>query len=200
MSFTNGLKEKIKEKKKILIGVCIALIIVIGVGYKAIMPPSPETVFGQVKDNKEVKNLNSYLEDIYPSDGGFLGLFKEQNKDNKAKVLSLMIDKLNNEFKSKYGMSLADYEAVKISKVDIKKRNYDSDYVDINVTVNNSGKTSISYVKINLYYKDINDNIIRSEWTNDNSVIKAGASQVITKMTKSDGWEKVSAEIEEIKK
>jgi len=164
------------------------------------MPPSPDKVFGQVKDNKEVKNLNSYLEDIYPSDGGFLGLFKEKNKEYKNKVVAMLLQHVESEFQSKYGMSMTDYEAVKITKVDIKKRNYQSDYVDINVTINNGGKTSIGYIKISLYYKDSNNNIIRSEWTNDSSVIQAGASQVITKMTKSDGWEKVSAEIEEIKK
>jgi integrase/recombinase XerD len=72
------------------------------------------------------------------------------------------------------------------------------DYVNVNVTINNGGTTAINYIKINLYYKDSSGNIIRSEWTNDDSDIEPGASQVITKMTENDGWDSVHAEIAEI--
>jgi hypothetical protein len=110
-----------------------------------------------------------------------------------------MLEKnLEDEFKSETGRSISDYNAVKISKVEIEHLSYDSDYVNINVTVNNGGTTAINYIKINLYYKDSSGNIIRSEWTNDDSDIEPGASQVITKMTENDGWDSVHAEIAEI--
>lgn len=193
------LKSILKNKKisiPILIICCLAIIT--GIAYSIIKPPSTKAVFEKIK-NYDSKEAINYLDKVYPLNGKIFGLFKEKNKKSKEAVLLMMIKNINDEFKKETGMSMADYNAVKITNVEIKNKSYSSDYVDINVTVNNGGKTPINYIKINLYYKDKNGNIIKSDWTNDSSVIQPGASQVITNMTKSDGWHTVQAEIAEIR-
>ena len=72
-----------------------------------------------------------------------------------------------------------------------------SDYKNINITVQNNGTTNINYVKINLFFENSRGSIVKSEWTNDSSCIKPSATQVITKMVKSEGWDSVSSEIGE---
>jgi hypothetical protein len=188
---------------KIILGVLLSLLIIVGVGYKIIEPPSPEKVFKDFKTIESVTNMTTdqitnMLNKTYPTEGGFLGLFKERNRQYKSKVLSLMMVDISNQIQQVTGRSISDYNAVKIAHVDIKNESYSSDYVDINITVENGGKIPVSYIKINLYYRDDNDKIIRSDWTNDDSVIQPGASQVITKMTENDGWKSVHAEIAEI--
>lgn len=189
---------KFKEKKIIALIIVLLLVVTSSIGYIMIKPPSVQDVFEKVQ-SYEADDVNAYLENVYPEDGGFLGLFKEKNKNSKAEVLFLMIKELDKNFKSTYGRSIEDYSAVKITKVDISYGSYSSDYRDINITVTNEGTTSVNYMKINLYYKDTDGNIIKSEWTNDSSEIKPGASQVITKTTKQDGWHSVSTEIAEIR-
>ncbi|WP_053956810.1 hypothetical protein [Inediibacterium massiliense] len=191
-----NIKAKFKENKILAIGGILVLIFIIG--YAIVKPPVAEDVFQKIK-NYENDDIMAYLDEVYPEDGGFLGLFTEKNIENKGKVLSLCIEKINQDFENEYGRSISDYENVKITNVDIVSKDYSSDYVDINVTVNNGGETSVSYIKINLYYKNENEEVVKSEWTNDNSDIKPGASQVLTKMTKREGWKSVSAEIAEIR-
>lgn len=86
---------------------------------------------------------------------------------------------------------------LKIEKVEIVPKNY-GEYHDINVTVRNTGDKNISYVKINLYFKDKDGNIIASDWTNDNSRILPNAQQTISKMVSDKiRYHTVTAEIAE---
>lgn len=87
----------------------------------------------------------------------------------------------------------------KITKVKVVNRSYSSDYVDVNVTIQNNGTNSLNYVKINLYYMDKDGNTVKSEWTNDNSEILPNAMQTLTKMTEIDGWSQVRAEVDDWK-
>ena len=84
---------------------------------------------------------------------------------------------------------------LKIVSIDFS--NYSSGYVDVNVKVLNQSGRDIEYVKLNLYYHDEEDNIFRSDWTNDSAIIKDGAMQIISKMTKND-FKSVSVEVEKI--
>lgn len=59
-----------------------------------------------------------------------------------------------------------------------------SDYRDINITIKNNGNENINYVKINLYFKDKNGNVIKSDWANDDSCIKSNSRQTITDTVK----------------
>jgi len=195
-SRATSIKDKILDKKVVIpIAIACCLILV----YLFIKPPSVNSVYNKAKYmSDEPEEVFAYLEKVYPDEGGFLGLFKEKNHESKIKVLELIVSYRKDEFEREFGVSLDDLVAVKISDVEIERPSYSSDYVDIKVTVTNNGERTVNYIKINLFYKDSAGKIIRSEWTNDSSAIKPGASQVITKMTKDDGWYSVEAEIADI--
>lgn len=91
-------------------------------------------------------------------------------------------------------------KSAKITNVKIINRNYDSNYQDVAVTVENTGDTNISYVKIGLNFKDANGNIVQSDWTNDDSIIQPNSTQTIKKMVSKDFiYDTVQAEILECK-
>ncbi len=192
--------EGILKNKKVFIPISIicCLIVIAGIIYLSAKPTSVDMVYNKIKDYN-TEDLTVYLDEVYPEGGGFLGLFEERNRENRVEVLNLLIQDIQNEFEDIYGGSISDYASVKILKVDIEYPKYSSDYVDINVTVTNEGEKSISYIKINLFFEDENGKIVKSDWTNDTSIIKPGASQVITKMTETDGWKTVTAEIADIR-
>ena len=74
------------------------------------------------------------------------------------------------------------------------------DYVDVILTVKNEGNKDINYVKINLFFLDGSGNIIYSDWTNDNSIIKQGSTQIIKHMVKwNTNWKDVKTEVEDWK-
>lgn len=50
---------------------------------------------------------------------------------------------------------------------------------EINISVKNDSDRDIRYIKVNLFEKDKNGKIIKSDWANDNSIIKVGARQEI---------------------
>ncbi len=191
----NTLKSLIKNKK---ISILISIIAIMVISYLLIKPPIADTVYQKIKDYDSEDSI-AHLNEVYPEDGGFLGLFEEKNKKNKIEVIGLLIEDIDKNIERQFGGSISDYNSVSISKVEIKDRRYNSDYVDIDITVNNDGEKSVRYIKINLFFKDTSGEIIKSNWTNDNAIIKPGASQVITKMVKQDGWRSVSAEIADIK-
>ena len=190
--------KNILKKKRVFIPILVilCLLTITGITYAAIKPPSSTDVFNKIKDYK-AEDMSSYINKVYPIDGGFLGLFKKENEKNRGMVLSLALNKIESDFKKDYGISLSDFNAIKITNVNTSKQSY-STYEDISITINNGGKTPINYIKVNLYYKDKSGTIVKSEWTNDNSNIQPNASQVLTKMTKADGWYSVSAEIAEV--
>lgn len=75
---------------------------------------------------------------------------------------------------------------VKIVKTEVKSKGSYSNYKYIEVTVKNNGKENINYIKIGFDFIDKNGDIIQSDWTNDNSIIKPNATQKITKMVSKD--------------
>lgn len=99
---------------------------------------------------------------------------------------------------SHYSRDIRDFTEVKISNLKIENRSDDSNYKDIKIIIDNEGKIPVQYIKVNLYYKDESGKIVKSEWTNDGSIIQPGASQVLYKMTEMNGWQDVQAEIAEI--
>ena len=192
--------RNILKKKRVFIPILVicGLLIIAGITYAVIKPPSTKDVYNKIKDYK-AEDISSYIKKVYPIDGGFLGLFKKENEKNRGTVLALALKDIEDNFKKDTGKSISDYSAVKITSVKIDSKSYSSGYVDVNITVNNGGKTPVRYVKVNLYYKNASGSIVKSEWTNDSSDIQPNASQTLTEMTKSDGWETVSAEIAEIR-
>ena len=191
------LKDILKNKRALIpILIICCLVVITTITYLVIKPPSTDKVFNKVK-NYSADDASDYLNKVYPNNGGFLGIFKKQNKDNRVAVLTMMINQIDDNFKSTTGRSISDYQAVKITNVSIG--GYSGDYANINITINNGGTTPINYIKVNLFFKDKNGNIVRSDWTNDDSNIQPGANQILTKMTKRGDWYTVSAEIAEIR-
>ena len=50
---------------------------------------------------------------------------------------------------------------------------------EISISVKNDSDRDIRYIKVNLFEKDKNGKTIKSDWANDNSIIKVGARQKI---------------------
>ena len=185
---------KVKEFLKSTVGkVSIGIIIVLGVVIMAQYPASTKKVFEEYKETYDVAVFEKYY------DGK--GLFGKLEKKRGLEVAEMAIDYLNNNMIAATGGSFEDLKNVKIEKVEISSLNYSyrSKYTDVNTTIKNNSDKNIQYIKINLYFKDGNGDIVKSEWTNDSSTIKPGASQTISKMTNKEGWEVVSAEIDEVK-
>ena len=52
-------------------------------------------------------------------------------------------------------------------------------YADTTVYVHNNSNKDIAYIEVDIFIKDKNGKIVKSDWTNDSSTIKSGASQQI---------------------
>ena len=55
------------------------------------------------------------------------------------------------------------------------------DYEDAVIYVQNNSNKDISYIRVDIFIKNKNGKIVQSDWTNDSSTIKSGASQKIKK-------------------
>ncbi|NSB12093.1 zinc ribbon domain-containing protein [Clostridium beijerinckii] len=108
-------------------------------------------------------------------------------KDNKGKVYTLN-DAEQILSKQQYT------QACTVEKVEIKNKSYSSKYVDVEITVKNNTNQNINYVKVGLDFSK-SEQIVKSDWTNDNSTIKPNATQKLTKMIDHSGWDKVHAEV-----
>lgn len=135
-------------------------------------------------------------------------LFDKEGKEKAYKTIKFYKN-YNREHGTQYDRDKAieeqekrQEEEIKSSKVlkieSLSHENEKNGYVNLNIKVKNNTDYTISYVKINIYYLDVNGNIIQSEWTNDSSKIKPGATQTITKYTKlPDGYDSYKVEIEQ---
>ena len=203
-----NIKDFIKTTKgKVVCGIGVITLLVPTVMYLSV--PSVESAYNEfdaaIKSGDSEKAASQLIETY---DGK--GLFGKLEDKRRYEVLTTYqenlldeITKLNSQMEAETGGSFADHNKVKISSVKIWKKSYSDRYGYANVitTITNNSSKSIRYIKINLYYKDKNGKIVKSEWTNDSSTIKPGASQPIVKMTKNIDWERVSveAEIDEIR-
>ncbi|GKX65808.1 hypothetical protein [Inconstantimicrobium mannanitabidum] len=64
--------------------------------------------------------------------------------------------------------------------------NQKNGYYNVVIGLKNNSSDTINYVKVNMFFKDINGNIIKSDWTNDDSPILGGAIQKLEKFCKLD--------------
>lgn len=181
-------KEFLKTLKgKISIGVITILALITISQY----PTSTKKVFEEYKEFYDVSVITKYY------DGK--GLFGSLERKRAEEVFDMATDEINRNIMALTGGDAEDLKNVKIDDVNIKRRSYSSEYLDIETTIKNNSSKDISYIKINLYFRDKNDNIIKSDWTNDSATIKPGSSQIITKMVRKGGWEVVQAEIDTVK-
>lgn len=79
-------------------------------------------------------------------------------------------------------------EKPKVSDMQITKQDFiikqGSNYGDVTIVVKNNGKKEVNYIRVDIVFYDENNQVIQSEWTNDNSTIMSGASQTLTKMVR----------------
>lgn len=63
-------------------------------------------------------------------------------------------------------------------------------YADVTIFVHNNSNNDIAYIEVDIFIKDKNGKIVKSDWTNDSSTIKSGASQQIDTILKdvNDGY------------
>lgn len=184
------INELMKSTKvKIIFSIVVILLLVIGSQW----PASTKKVFNEYKKSHDVSVFSKYY------DGK--GLFAALEKKRGLEVVEMAINDLNMQSMAINGGTVEDMKNVKIEKVEVnsKSYSYSSKYTDVNTTIKNNSTKTISYIKINLYFEDEKGDIIKSEWTNDSSNIKPGASQTISKMTEKKDWEYVKAEIDEVK-
>lgn len=57
-------------------------------------------------------------------------------------------------------------------------------YANTTIYVQNNSNKDIAYIRVDIFIKDKNGKIVKSDWTNDSSTIKSGASQQIDTMLK----------------
>lgn len=184
----NTIKTKIKNKKiiSIISLAIISLILMMGIGYfhygigmsDQTKNDNIKAQLSQKKYDKAKKLTNRYFKGTDTK----ATTMKEYNinmisicEESGVGTLDEAINKLQEYLNS-----------VKIIKTEVKSRGYYNSYKDIEVTVQNNSKNNINYVKIGLYFLDKDGNIIQSDWTNDSSIIKPGATQKITKMVSND--------------
>lgn len=214
----NQSKKGLSKRVKIILGAVIVIVVTLIIGLFLLLPPSVNSVYEEAKKIQETNEVDGTEESIdyimkeynLNRESGEVEsiFFKKMKKDRVVAVITKLTEDVLNGMNQSLkdfetasgGISFEDYNKVAIESVKIKNKDYKSDYCDIEVTIKNDSSIDINYVKIDLYYKDANNNIINSEWTNDSSCIKSGAKQTLVKTTKIGGWETVKAEISELRK
>jgi len=200
------LKGFIKEHKKssIISLIVIALILVASyIGYFNYgIGMSEKQKTNRINLTLSTKNYNKArdMTNIY-----FKGTDAQSSAINKLFVSTIDLCEQSNtgsleEAMNQYKALKDHIDSLKIIKTEIVNPKYSSGYQNIEITVQNNGKENISYVKIGFDFKDKNGNIIQSDWTNDDSIIKPNATQKLTKMVSKDiKYDTVQSEILDFK-
>lgn len=192
-----NIKKFIKTKRgKISLGVASVLIIT----FIVIMSQYPMSL------NKAYKEYSTRF-DTLGSDEAYKwlreefdgkGLFGKKELVRSAQVLNKSLEEISKSIEMSTGGTVDDINSVEISEVWFEAGGKYSNYKDINTKIINKSKKNIKYIKLNIYFKDDNGNIIGSDWTNDDSIIKPNATQTISKMISKD-VKNASVEIADIK-
>lgn len=191
------MKKFLKSKIGQILLPTVSLIIIVGlILFINSYPPSVKNLYKEFGQTAKV-DYNLAISNLKEKCDG-KGIFGKLETERMLEVVQMEMDKINTDFVASTGGTVEDYSNIKITNVKVEKSS-SSKYRDILITVENNSSKSVRYIKINLYYKDDEGNIIKSEWTNDSATIKSGAAQIIDKMTEQNGWTTVSCEIDEVK-
>ncbi len=216
MEENNILNKKVNltKKTKIVIGIVIGIILIGAITIYCILPPSVDSTFKKALEIQNTGGTEEAIPFIFEtyginSENGIAddSLFPKLRKDRAItvmeKVTKEIISQLEgslNEFENIAGTSFENFSKIKIDNVEISKKNYSSEFVDLNITIKNDSDVDINYIKVNIYLLDNDGKTVKSDWTNDSACIKPGAQQIISKMLKNDGtWSKVQCEIVEVR-
>ncbi|MDY6152621.1 MAG: FxLYD domain-containing protein [Terrisporobacter sp.] len=107
----------------------------------------------------------------------YLDYQKEQ--EEKAKYSSLGIGSSKSISSSKSTTTKPE-DKIKLS-ISPSSISVAKDYEDAVIYIQNNSNKDISYIRVDIFIKDKNGKIVQSDWTNDSSTIKSGASQKIKK-------------------
>lgn len=106
----------------------------------------------------------------------------QKEQEEKAKYSSLGIGSSKSSSSSKSTTTKPEDKikpSISPSSISVAK-----DYEDAVIYVQNNSNKDISYIRVDIFIKDKNGKIVQSDWTNDSSTIKSGASQKIKKTFK----------------
>lgn len=153
-----------KHGKKILIPIMLIAIVIIVVA-TAINVPITDA-------QKDEKILATYYENGYDDAAELVvKYYAKSNEDKAIAWLSVLSDDENEKFA----------DEVKVIDQNLSATSSGS-YYDYEATVQNNSDKSLSYIEINIYLMDVNDNIIYSDWTNWSGDLPPGATTVIDTM------------------
>ena len=103
----------------------------------------------------------------------------QKEQEEKAKYSSLGIGSSKSSSSSKSTTTKPE-DKIKLS-ISPSSISVVKDYEDAVIYVQNNSNKDISYIRVDIFIKDKNGKIVQSDWTNDSSTIKSGASQKIKK-------------------
>ena len=200
------LRNMIKKHKKVSSVITIFIILILFVGYIGyfnygigMSDKQKTTRINSILSTKDYKKAKE-VTNVY-----FKGLDEQSVATNKLMVSTIDLCESTNthnleEAMNQYKTLKERVDSLKIIKTEIIHPKYSSNYENIEVTVQNNSKENISYVKIGLDFKDKSGNIIQSDWTNDDSIIKPNATQKLTKMVSKDiKYDTVQSEVLDFK-
>ena len=104
---------------------------------------------------------------------------KEQEEKAKYSSLGISSSKSSSSSSSKSTTTKPE-DKIKLS-ISPSSISVAKDYEDAVIYVQNNSNKDISYIRVDIFIKDKNGKIVQSDWTNDSSTIKSGASQKIKK-------------------
>ena len=180
-----------RKKKKIIIGsICIlsmVVIIISGMNKRGVFLSEAEKIENinsmvTIKNYTRATELNNmYFDNNNRSDRNIY--------DKQKKRIDSYIDSVNKKAEEDRAKAKAEAEiqANPISIIKQEMVSISENYNEVQVTVKNNGSKNITYVKIGIDFMNESKDIVQSDWTNDSSVIKPGATQTITKMIARNG-------------
>lgn len=184
-----------KRGKFLLGGVLVIVIVFIVIMSQ--YPMSLNRAYEEYSKKCELLSTDEGLEWLEKEFDG-KGLFGKKETDRKKQVLNKAIEEINNSFVRATGGTVEDFNSVEIEEVWFESGGKYSNYNDLNTRIVNKSNKNITYIKLNIYFMDSSDNIVGSDWTNDDSIIKPNATQTISKMVSKD-VESASVEIADIR-
>lgn len=163
-NFENENKQvSTKPNKKIIIIVSIIALLIIGVILSQTVLLTDEQ-----KDNRIAK---VYSEEGY--DAAREAIIKYYGTSSQEAISWLLaISKFEDEELAKQ---------IEIVDQDLSTRS-SGNYFDYTVTVKNNSDETLRYIKVNIYLKDADENIIYSDWTNWSGSLPPGGSTVLDTM------------------
>lgn len=171
-----------KTHKKLVIGIAVLVVILVIIGIS-----SSRSVF-LTDEQKDERIAEIYINEGY--DAARDAIIDYYGNSSEETISWLMVI---SELEDK---ELA--EQVEIVNKNLSIRS-SGNYYDCEVTVKNNSDKTLTYIKVNIYLRDANRNIIYSDWTNWSGSLPPGGSTVLdTMLPYQDGVEYYSVSVDEV--